>query len=75
MPPQTRDSVGIIPLVCFELLALAFTMAAGRMERMTGTSTAVEPDAPTVVIAVPQGKETPSDACQCRATTVEESEA
>ncbi len=64
-----------IPFVCFELLTLAFAMAVGRMERMTGTSTAVEPDAPTVVIAVPQGKETVPDACQCRATTAEESEA
>jgi hypothetical protein len=62
MSPQTQDSAGIMPLVCFELLTLAFAMAA-------------EPDAPTVVIALPQGKETVLDACQCRATTVEESEA
>lgn len=63
MPRQTQDSACIVPLVCFELLTLAFAMAAGQIERMTGTSTAVEPDAHTVVIAVPQGKETVSDAC------------
>ena len=40
------------------LLTLSRAMAAGRMEWMTGTITAMEPDAPTVVVAVSQGKET-----------------
>ena len=39
-------------------------MAAGRMERMTGTIAAMEPDAPTVVVAVPQGKETLTVGCR-----------
>lgn len=57
MPQLTRDSAGIIPLVCFELLALAFAMVAARMARTPDTITASEPDAQPVVSAVPPDQE------------------
>ena len=40
------------------LLTLSLTMATGEMERMTGTINAMEPDAQTVAVAVPHGRET-----------------